>query len=78
MKVFAGCYVDAQNPENLPDIRICASEKELVLALAEDGDVEGGSDCNTLTELQELMEEQYEEDDGDISYNGITWEERDL
>ena len=78
MKVWAGCYVIGDDPENLPTIFIAGSEKELIKLLADDGAIDGGEDCETLDELSEKLSIQAEAEVDDISYQGITWETREL
>jgi len=74
MKVWAGCYNDADRNENPPTIHLCGTEKELVDALLDDigSDMEGIS-CNTLEEVSEQMDEYCEN-----PYSSISWTEKDL
>lgn len=77
MKVWAGCYVEGDDPTNLPTMFIAGSEKELVVLLADEarGNLSEARNCETLDELSDFLSE---DEEAESDYEGITWETKEL
>ncbi len=79
MKVYAGCFVDGNDPENLPTVFVCTTEQALVDKLIEDmGQCAATLKATTLDELNEKLYELMEDDDEMSSYSGISWTVEDV